>query len=64
MIKTKKTPEEKKLIIFRTQLHKLLIRYPEIRIAGDMHGDVVAFIADADCPKVYLPKAGKQEPIE
>lgn len=56
--KVQKTPAEKKLIAFRNQLHTLLIRNPEIRIAGDMHGDVVAFIVDADHPKVYLPKSG------
>ena len=65
MIKnTKKTPGEKQLIRFRNQLHNLLIRNPEIRIASDMYGDVVAFIVDEDRPKIYLPKSGKQELID
>lgn len=60
---TKKTQAEKQLINFRNQLHTLLIRNPEIRISGDMDGDVVAFIPEGDTPWVYLPKSGKQELI-
>ena len=65
MIKTKKTETEKQLIKFRNQLHNLLIKYPEIRLsaAGHGNGDILAFIPEGDCPKVYLPTSGKQELI-
>jgi hypothetical protein len=63
MITNKKTSAEKQLIKFRNQLHNLLIRNPEIRIASDINGDVVAFIVDEDLPKIYLPESGKQELI-
>lgn len=67
MIKTKKTPAEKQLIKFRNQLHNLLIKYPEIRLAGDMNGDVMAFIPAWDWTtkthKLYVPTNGKQELI-
>jgi hypothetical protein len=62
---TKKTPAEKQLIKFRNQLHNLLIRNPEIRLAGDEAGDILAFISDEEWPKtkVYLPRSGHQELI-
>jgi hypothetical protein len=66
MIKNaKKTETEKQLIKFRNQFHNLLIRYPNVRIAGDQSGDVLAFIPEEEWPrtKVYLPRSGKQEPI-
>ena len=67
MIKTKKTEAEKQLIKFRNQLHNLLIKYPEIKITGDIEGDVLAFIPSSDwtkpSPQIYLPTSGKQEPI-
>ena len=61
--KPKKTETEKQLIKFRNQLHNLLIKYPEIRIAGDDAGDVLAFVPAEEWPrtKVYLPRSGKQE---
>ena len=65
---TKKTDAEKQLIKFRNQLHNLLIKYPDIRITGDEHRDVVAWIRTTDTDmsgdQVYLPmrlpKSGKQ----
>jgi hypothetical protein len=62
---TKKTDAEKQLIKFRNQLHNLLIRNPEIRLAGDAAGDILAFIPDTEHPRarVYLPRSGKQEQI-
>ena len=67
MIKTKKTEAEKQLIKFRNQLHNLLIRNPEIRLAGDMNGDVLAFIPASDwttkTTKLYVPTSGNQELI-
>lgn len=61
--KAKKTKAEKQLIKFRNQLHNLLIRNPEIRLAGDRDGDILAFIPEGDLPLVYLPTSGKQELI-
>lgn len=65
---TKRTPAEKQLAKFRGQLHNLLIKYPEIRLAGDMNGDVLAFIPASDwnvnSTKMYLPTNGQQEPIK
>ena len=61
---TKKTEAEKQLIKFRNQLHNLLIRNPEIRLAGDAAGDILAFIPEGDRPRVYLPRSGKQELIQ
>ena len=64
---TKKTPATKQLIKFRNQLHNLLIRNPEIRISGDINGDVCAYITPnephslTEC--IYLPTSGKQELI-
>ena len=64
MIKNaKKTDAEKNLIKFRNQLHTLLIRNPEIRLAADSFGDIVAFIPEGDRPRVHLPTSGKQELI-
>lgn len=64
MIKNaKKTDAEKNLIKFRNQLHTLLIRNPEIRLATDSFGDIVAFIPEGDRPRVHLPTSGKQELI-
>lgn len=67
MIKTKKTEAEKQLIKFRNQLHNLLIRYPEIRISGDLDGDVCAQITTnvphGKTEYIYLPSSGKQELI-
>jgi hypothetical protein len=60
---TKKTPAEKQLHNFRNQLHTLLIRNPEIRLATDSFGDIVAFIPEGDRPRVHLPTSGKQELI-
>lgn len=64
---TKKTEAEKQLVKFRDQLHKLLIKYPEIRLAGDMNGDVMAFIPAWDWTtkthKLYVPTSGQQELI-
>jgi hypothetical protein len=68
MIKTKKTEAEKQLIKFRNQLHNLLIRNPEIRLSGDINGDVLAYIPASDwttkTTKLYVPTSGKQEPIK
>ena len=66
MIKNaKKTDIEKQLIKFRNQFHNLLIRYPEIRVVGDVEGDVLAFIPSQEGPrtKMYLPRSGNQELI-
>ena len=61
---TKKTDAEKQLHNFRNQLHTLLIRNPEIRLATDSFGDIVAFIPEGDRPRVHLPTCGKQEMIQ
>jgi hypothetical protein len=61
---TKKTEAQKQLIKFQDQLHKLLMRHPDIRIGVDRHGYVVAFIPEGDRPRVYLPTNGKQELIK
>ena len=65
MIKTKKTDIEKQLLKFRNQFHNLLIKYPDIRVVGDVEGDVLAFVPSEEGPrtKVYLPRSGKQELI-
>jgi hypothetical protein len=66
MIKNaKKTDAEKQLIKFRNQLHNLLIKYPEIRLAGTSEGDAMAWIRSEDgkISEIYLPTSGKQEPI-
>ena len=73
MITYKKTPAEKQLHKFRNQLHNLLIRNPEIRLAGDAAGDILAFIPDYTkhphtgeytlWTRVYLPRSGDQELI-
>ena len=67
MNKPKKTEAEKQLLKFRNQLHKLLIKYPEIRLSGDRDGDVLAFIPASDwttkTTKLYVPTNGKQELI-
>lgn len=66
MIKNaKKTDIEKQLIKFRNQFHNLLIKYPEIRVVGDVEGDVLAFVPSQEGPrtKMYLPRSGKQELI-
>ena len=65
MIKTNKTEAEKQLIKFRNQLHNLLIKYPEIRLAGTYEGDAMAWIRSEDgkISEIYLPTSGKQEPI-
>lgn len=67
MNKPKKTEAEKQLLKFRDQLTKLLIKYPEIRLAGDIEGDVLAFIPASDWTtkthKLYLPTNGEQELI-
>ncbi len=60
---TKKTETEKQLIKFRNQMHNLLIKYPEIRLAGYHEGDVVTYIPEGDRPRVFLPTSGKQELI-
>jgi hypothetical protein len=70
---TKKTDAQKQLHKFRNQLHTLLIRNPEIRLATDSFGDIVAFIPEGDRPRVHLPTSsssgvpiptsGKQELI-
>jgi hypothetical protein len=60
-----KTEAEKQLIKFRDQLHNLLIKYPEIRLTGDMNGDVLAILPDGSeaWPHLYVPTSGKQELI-
>ena len=64
MNKPKKTEAEKKLIKFRNQLHNLLIKYPEIRLAGDQDGDVLGYIHDGlNWQQIYMPTAGTQELI-
>jgi hypothetical protein len=40
----KKTPAEKRLIKFDKEFNKLLTKYPEIFVAGDMNGGIVASI--------------------
>lgn len=70
MIKTKlqqKTQTERDLRCFRNQLHNLLIKYPEIRLAGTEDGDVVAYSGYAGpgpFAKVYLPLSGAHELIK
>ena len=61
----KKTDIEKQLIKFRNQFHNLLIKYPEIRVVGDIEGDVLAFVPTQEGPrtKMYLPRSGNQELI-
>jgi len=65
---TKKTETEKQLIKFRDQLHKLLIRYPEIRISANRDGDPIAVIRTGDpfqsYQQIYLPTSGQQELIK
>lgn len=68
MKNTKKTETQKQLIKFRNQLHKLLIKYPEIRLSGDEDGDVLAWTPELKLPypsheRIYLPKSGKSELI-
>lgn len=55
----------KQLIKFRNQFHNLLIKYPDIRVVGDLEGDVLAFVPSQEGPrtKVYLPRSGQQELI-
>ena len=63
---TKKTQAEKELNEFCNQLHNLLIKYPNIRLSGDVDGDVVASIGSMNYYKtlsVYVPTSGKQELI-
>lgn len=66
MIKNiKKNEAQKQLIKFRHQLHNLLIKYPEIRLAGDRNGDIYASITPNEpyskTEYVYLPASGKKE---
>jgi hypothetical protein len=65
---TKKTEAQKQLIKFRDQLHKLLMKYPEIRIAGNRDGDPIACVHSGDVfncyEQIYLPTNGKQELIK
>jgi hypothetical protein len=73
MLKPKKTQAQKQLIKFRNQLHNLLIRYPEIRISGNLNGDPIACIHSGEVSlvgdvyhgyeQIYLPTNGKQEKI-
>lgn len=68
MIKNaKKTAAEKTLIKFRDQLHKLLIKHPEIRISGNIEGDPVAWIRTGEgymeYAHIHLPTNGQQELI-
>lgn len=67
MIKTKKTTQaEKQLIEFRNQMHNLLIKYPNIRLAGTYDGDAMAWIRSEDGKfhEIYLPTSGQQELIQ
>ena len=41
---TKKTSAEKRLIKFDKEFNKLLTKYPEIFVAGDMNGGIAASI--------------------
>ena len=64
----KKTEAKKQLTKFRDQLHKLLAEYPDLQIAGDLEGDVFAWMITSNSSplpyeKVYLPKSGRQELI-
>ena len=62
----KKTEAEKQLIKFRNQLHNLLIKYPEIQIASDIRGDMIAWIfskQEQSIKEIHLPANGKQELI-
>jgi hypothetical protein len=67
MIKTKKTPAEKELIKFSNRLHNLLIKHPDIRLAGDRDGNPIAIIHSGDrfsCyEQIHLPAIGQQEQI-
>ena len=67
MIKNaKKTEAEKQLIKFRNQLHNLLIKYPEIQMASDIKGDMIAWIFSKEVQsikQIYLPSNGRQELI-
>jgi hypothetical protein len=49
-------------------LHKLLMKYPEIRIAGNRDGDPIAWVHSGDVfncyEQIYLPTNGKQELIK
>ncbi len=64
---TKKTPAEKELIKFSNRLHNLLIKHPDIRLAGDRDGNPIAIIHSGDrfsCyEQMHLPTTGKQELI-
>ena len=69
MIKTKKTEDEKTLIKFRNQLHNLLIKYPEVRLAVDSlnYGDILAYIPSKTigaAPRIALPLSGAHELIK
>ena len=62
MNKPNKTEAEKKLVKFRNQLTKLLIKYPEIRLAGDRDGDVLGYIHDGlNWQQIYMPTSITQE---
>ena len=49
----------------KTDIEKQLIKYPEIRVVGDIEGDVLAFVPSQEGPrtKMYLPRSGNQELI-
>ena len=69
MKNTKMTEAEKTLIKFRNQLHNLLIKYPEVRLAVDSRNypDIVAFIpskTEEAAPRIALPLSGAHELIK
>ena len=69
MKNTKKTEAEKTLIKFRNQLHNLLIKYPEVRLAVDTmnYPYILAYIPSKTvgaAPRVTLPFSGAHELIK
>lgn len=66
MKKTDAQKQLEQLQEFSDQLHNLLIKYPNIRLSGDVDGDVVASIGVMNYYKtlsVYVPTSGKQDLI-
>ena len=64
MKNTKKTEAEKQLIKFDKEFCKLLAKYPEILVAGDINGGIVASITPnepwARSLQVKLPSFAKR----
>jgi hypothetical protein len=64
IMNTAETEAQKKLIKFDKEFNKLLIKYPEILVAGDMNGGIVASITPnkpyAKSLQVKLPSFAKR----